>query len=145
MTLQGVLDQLREETSVFRTTLRLEAEVDDFSIAVESLGEGAGSLKGPVPFDLRQTGTYRWIERERRILVQSDVREGPNPPKELFEVYGVGSQMLSGLFNDDRLVGIISVHHAATPREWTDADISALEQATAAVESELARSDSSRR
>lgn len=140
MTLQEILDQLREETAVFRTTLRLAAEVDDFSIAVESLGEGAASLKGPLPFDLRQTGTYRWIEQERKILVQSDVREGPNPPRELFEVYGVGSQMLSGLFDGDDLVGIISVHHAATTREWTDAEILALERATAAVQAELARS-----
>ena len=140
MTLKGILDQLREETSVFRTTLRLEA--DDFAIAAESLGDGAASLKGPVPFDLRRTGTYQWIAQERSILVQSDVREGPNPPKELFEVYGVGSQMLSGLFDGDHLVGIISVHHAATPREWTEEEISALERATAAIEAELARDNS---
>ncbi len=139
MSLQSILDKLREETSVFRTTLRLEAEVDDFSIAVESLGDGAASLKGPVPFDLRQTDTFRWLEDEQRLLVQSDVREEPSPPPELLEVYGVGSQMLSGLFADGRLVGIISVHHAATTREWSDEEIAALERATTAVDAELAR------
>jgi GAF domain-containing protein len=137
MTPQEILDQLRADTAVFRTTLRLED--GDFAIAAESLGEGADSLAGPLPFDLRTTGTYQWVAKERRILVQSDVRAGPNPPRELFEVYGVGSQMLSGLFDDDGLVGIISVHHAATTREWTDAEIAALERATAAMKSALAR------
>jgi len=138
MSLQAILDQLREDTTVFRTTLRLEN--NDFAIACESLGEGAMSLKGPLPFDLRKTGTYTWVAKNRTILVQSDVLEGPNPPRELFEVYGVGSQMLSGLFDGDDLLGIISVHHAATTREWTDAEVQALERATAAVQTELASS-----
>ena len=135
MALQEILDQLRDETAVFRTTLRLER--DEFMITRESLGEGAKSLKGPMPFDLSKTDTYRWIAEERKILVQNDVCEGPSPPRELSEVYGVGSQLLAGLFDDDRLVGIISVHHAADPREWTDVEISALERAAAAIEAEL--------
>ncbi|MGI9658580.1 MAG: GAF domain-containing protein [Gaiellaceae bacterium] len=138
MSLQAILDQLREDTAVFRTTLRLEA--DNFEIAFESLGEGAASLKGPLPFDLRNTGTYMWIAENRTILVQPDVLEGPNPPRELHDVYGVRSQMLSGLFDGDDLVGIISVHHAATTREWADAEVAALERATVAVEAELAAS-----
>ncbi len=135
MALQEILDQLRSDTAVFRTTLRLETT--NFEIAYESLGEGAASLKGPVPFDLSATDTYRWLDDERQILVQPDVREGPAPPRELLEVYGVGSQLLSGIFSDEGLVGIISVHHATVPREWTDAEITALERATAAVEAEL--------
>ena len=135
MSLQETLDQLRKETAVFRTTLRLEA--NDFMIECESLGEGAASLKGPVPFDLSKTGTYSWLAETREILVQNDVRDGPAPPKELFEVYGVGSQLLAGLFSDERMIGIISVHHAAEPREWTDVEVSALKRAAAAIEAEL--------
>lgn len=137
MALQTILDELREETAVFRTTLRLEA--DGFEITCESLGEGAASLKGPVPFDLSKTDTYRFLEQERRILVQDDVRAGPAPPKQLYEDYGVGSQLLAGLFDDDRMIGIISVHHAAEPRAWTEDEVEALERAQAAIQSELAQ------
>ena len=135
MALQEIIDQLREETAVFRTTLRLAS--GNFEIECESLGEGADSLKGPVPFDLSKTGTYSWLAETREILVQNDVREGPSPPRQLFEDYGVGSQLLAGLFKDDELAGIISVHHAAVPREWTDVEVSALERAATAVEAEL--------
>ena len=135
MALQETIDQLREDTHVFRTTLRTEA--DGFMITCESLGEGAASLKGPVPFDLSKTDTYRWLETERTILVQEDVREGPAPPRQLYEDYGVGSQLLSGIFDGERMIGIISVHHAAETREWTGDDIAALDQATAAVTAEL--------
>jgi GAF domain-containing protein len=135
MALQEIIDQLREDTAVFRTTLRTAA--DGFMITCESLGEGAASLKGPVPFDLSKTDTYRWLEDERKILVQNDVREGPAPPRQLSEVYGVGSQLLSGIFNGERMTGIISVHHAAETREWTGVEIAALERAAAAVTAEL--------
>ena len=132
---QKILDKLREETAVFRTTLRLES--GNFEIDCESLGEGANSLRGPVPFDLSKTGTFTWLAENREILVHNDVLEGPSAPRQLFEDYGVGSQLLAGLFKDDGMIGIISVHHAAVPREWTDAEVSALERAAAAMEAAI--------
>ncbi|MEZ5099888.1 MAG: GAF domain-containing protein [Thermoleophilia bacterium] len=137
MGLQKIIDDLRQETNVFRTTLRLEVEDGTFPIAVESLGEGAGSLKGPTPFDLRQTATFKWLEEEQRILVQPDVREGPAPPMQLIELYGTLSQMLAPVMRDGRMIGIISVHHAAEPREWTGQEIEAIERAQRLVETEL--------
>lgn len=139
MTLQRILDTLREDLAVFRTTLRLDTPGDEvFPIVVESLGEGAKSIRGPLPFDLRDTGTFRWLAGEQRILVQDDCREEPSPPAELLELYGVGAQLLAPLIEDGDLRGIISVHHAATPRKWTERDAQVLEQAAIDVTAALA-------
>ena len=135
--LQRIIDKLREETAVFRVTLRLKK--DEFRVSYESLDQNALSLKGPVPFDLRKAKTYQWLENEKRILVQDDVLQGPEPPKELHEIYGVGSQLLAGVFHNDLLTGIISVHHKAHPRKWEETEIKALGKATVLVEKELRR------
>ena len=134
------MDELREATGVFRTTLRLDTPGDTFPVVAESLGPGAMSIQGPAPFDLRQTATFQFLEREQRILVQDDCTEDPAPPRELIEHYGVGSQMLAPLLRDGRLVGIISVHHAAEPRKWGAEEVAALERAAERVQRELARS-----
>jgi GAF domain-containing protein len=47
--------------------------------------------------------------------------------------------MLAPIVRDGKLVGIISVHHAAEPRTWTDEDVAALERAQQAVQAELER------
>ena len=136
------MDRLRKDVGVFRTTLRLDRpEPGDevFPIVVESVGEGAESIKGPLPFNLRVTGTYEFLANEKRILVQDDCNEGPNPPKHLMEVFGVGAQLLGPLFKDGELYGIISVHHAATPREWTDDEVRTLERAMTDIGAALDR------
>ena len=140
MHLQKIIDKLRTDLDVFRTTLRLDRpEPGDevFPVVAESLGEGAQSIKGPLPFDLRATGTYEWLAKEQRILVQNDCNEGPSPPTHLMDSFGVGAQLLGPLFQDGELRGIISVHHAATSRDWADADVQVLERAVAAVEAVL--------
>ena len=140
MTLQAIMDSLRTDLDVFRTTLRLDhPEPGDevFPIVVESLGKDAQSIKGPLPFNLRATGTYEWLATEQRTLVQDDCNEGPSPPTHLMEVFGVGAQLLGPLIKDGELRGIISVHHAAAPRVWTDDDVQVLERAVADVEAIL--------
>jgi len=39
--------------------------------------------------------------------------------------------VLAPLVRDDRMVGIVSVHHAATTRTWTPAEVEATEDAAA--------------
>ena len=137
--LQEIIAKLRKDLGVFRTTLRLDTPGDEiFPVQAESLGDGAESIKGPLPFDLRTQGTYVWLAEEQRILVQNDCSEGPNPPTQLMEVYGVGAQLLAPLIDNGNLIGIISVHHAATTREWTDDEVGVLEQAAADVQAALA-------
>jgi maleate isomerase len=135
--LEAVLTALRDQFQASRVTLRLDApgrgfHVDD--VAAEALTPGVRSLRGQTSIDQRAAGTIRWLERERRVLVQDDLRGvEPAPPPELVELYGTTAQMLGPLVRDGALVGWMSVHYNDGPRRWTQADVAALETAITAV------------
>jgi maleate isomerase len=139
--LEAILQQLRDRVMASRVTLRLDApgrgfHVDD--VAAEALTTGVRSLRRQTSIDQRAAGTIRWLERERRVLVQDDLRGvEPAPPPELVELYGTTAQMLGPLVRDRALIGWMSVHYNDGPRRWTPADIAALETAITAVHREL--------
>ena len=77
-------------------------------------------------------------ERERRLLIQSDLLDAEvAPPPQLIAQYGARAQMLAPILRDDRLVGILSVHYAPGPRDWTPEDIGALERARDEIVAQL--------
>ena len=131
------MNDLLEVTSASRTTLRLDwppwgAHVDD--VYAEARRPGIESLVGKTSIRQRQAETIRWLERMRRVLVQADcATASPSPPRALLDIYGVRAQMLAPLVLRDTLVGWISVHETTAPREWTQKEIRALEDAAAAV------------
>jgi maleate isomerase len=55
----------------------------------------------------------------------------PNPPKELFTVYGTKAQMMEPVVRADKMVCWISVHYNPSTREWSRSDVAALEAALA--------------
>jgi maleate isomerase len=132
---QEILDNVRLKTNATRTTLRLDSEKHGWSvngIVVESLGAGAMSLKKETGLPQRSSGTATWLEQNRRILVMNDTANGvPKPPKELFTVYGTLAQMMAPVVRGDKMVGWMSVHYNVSPREWSPADVAALEAALA--------------
>ena len=72
------------------------------------------------------------------MLIQRDcLTDEPVAPQELIDLYGVRAQMLAPIVRDDRLVGIISVHHATTPRDWSEDDVGALRDTAARVANTL--------
>jgi maleate isomerase len=138
---EQVLAELLRTTQASRTTLRLDwpvwgAHVDD--VLAEARRDGVASLVGNTSIDQRAAGTIRWLERERRLLIQEDFAAGdPAPPRALVELYGVRAQMLAPVQWGGDLLGWISVHENTSTRRWRPRDISALSEAAAAAEAAL--------
>src|SRR5262249_39774943 len=110
----------------------------DFPVAAEALSDGAKSIAPATSVPQWTAPTVRWLDRERRLLVQDDLADAdPAPPQALIDAYGVCAQMLAPIERDGRLVGWISVHYAPSPRRWSPDDVAALEQAQRRVHAEL--------
>ena len=143
--LDAILRALGRQVMASRVTLRLDApergfHVDD--VVAEALTPGVRSLRHQTSIDQRAAGTIQWLERERRVLVQDDLRGvEPAPPPELVELYGTTAQMLGPLIRGDALIGWMSAHYNDGPRRWTAAEIVALEAAVSAVHQVLDASD----
>jgi maleate isomerase len=119
-------------------TLRLDTPGDVFPVVAEACAPGVRSIREATEIDLRKAETFRYLERERRPIVQADcLVEEPAVPPELIQLYDVRAQMLAPLVRGDRLVGIVSVHHAGWPRKWTEAEVAALVAAAARVLADL--------
>jgi maleate isomerase len=138
MTFQATIETLLQRTGASRTTLRLDRPEGFFPVVAEALAPGIRSIADDTSIDLGASPTFQSLERERRLLIQADLLAAdPAPPTELIELYGARAQMLAPVVRDDALAGIVSVHYAQGPREWTDDDVAALEEAAAQVLAEL--------
>lgn len=140
-TFDAVLSELRETIGASRTTLRLDDarygfHIDD--VVAEAAAPGQDSLRGQTSINQRAAATAQWVEKNRRLLVQSDLSTGePRAPEALIKLYGVRAQMLAPVERDGRLDGWISVHEARGPRNWTEQDQAALRNAAERVLREL--------
>ena len=139
---QVIMEDLLRSTESSRTTLRLDlpdqgAGLD--AVVAEALAPGVRSLRGDTSIrNLRDVSTVRFLETQRRPLVQNDCSaDDLAPPPELIELYGVKAQMLAPIVREDRLVGVLSVHYAPGPRDWSAEDVAALREATERVQREL--------
>jgi maleate isomerase len=138
VTFQATVEQLLERTRASRTTLRLDRPGGFFPVVAEAVAPGIHSIAADTTIDLRASATFRFLEEERRLLIQPDLLAAkPAPPAELIEVYGARAQMLAPVVSEDRLVGIVSVHYSDGPRTWAEEDVSALEEAVEQVEQAL--------
>ena len=109
-------------------------------MAAEALAPGVRTLRDDTSItNLREVPTVRFLDEERRLLVQNDcLTADPAVPRKLIELYGVKAQMLGPLVREDDLIGVISVHHNLGPREWSARDIEALQEAVHRVQQTLA-------
>jgi GAF domain-containing protein len=132
--LEQIAAELLEATGASRVTIRLDTPGEVYPVAAEAVAPGVRSIRGATEIDLRKAETFRFLDRERRTLVQSDcLRDEPAVPPELIELYGVRAQVLVPVVSAGGLAGIVSVHHAATVRDWTEAEVAAAEAAAARV------------
>lgn len=119
-------------------TLRLARPGEDFPVVAEALAPGVASIAADRTIRVRGAATVGVLEREGRILLQPDLLDvDPAPAPELIERYGARAQMLAPLLRDGRLAGIVSVHHSGGPRDWTAAEVAALEAAAARIDALL--------
>jgi len=133
MSFQAIVERLLTETGASRTTLRLAAPEAVFPVVAEARAPDVATS-----IDLRAAPTFQFLERERRLLIQSDLLDAEvAPPPQLIAQYGARAQMLAPILRDDRLVGILSVHYAPGPRDWTPEDIGALERARDEIVAQL--------
>ena len=140
MPFQELMDELLARTGASRTTLRIDDEPGvEFPVKAEALAPGVNSIAGDNTIAIRASATFKWIDRERRVLVQGDLLTAdPAPAPELMERYGGRAQMLAPVQRDGELVGLVSVHYVPGPREWTPEEIAAVEEIVERVERELA-------
>jgi len=135
----AMLAGLMHATGAMRTTVRLDMPALGWSVnlpCAEVLAEGARSMRGDASIDHRRARSIRWIERERRTLVQGDVHAHPEmaPPPALIALFGTRSQMVAPVIGaDGYLVGWVSAHFAEGPRRFSSADITAIEATRDAV------------
>src|SRR6184192_3501739 len=112
MALQDTIEALLLRTGASRTTLRLDRPEGFFPVVAEALAPGIRSIAGDTSIDLAASPTFRSLERERRLLIQSDLLAAdPAPPAELIDLYGARAQMLAPVVRNDALAGIVSVHY----------------------------------
>jgi maleate isomerase len=140
-TFDRILAELLTTIGASRTTLRLDDAKYDFHIddvVAEALAPGENSLRGQTSINQRAAATASWVEKNRRLLVQSDLSSGePSAPPALIKLYGVRAQMLAPVEREGRLDGWISVHEARGTRNWTEQEQAALRKAAEQVRHEL--------
>ena len=125
-------------TAAARTTLRLDTPGQVFPVVAEACAPGVRSIRDATEIDLRGAKTFQYLDREHAMLIQRDcLTDEPVAPQELIDLYGVRAQMLAPIVRDGRLVGIISVHHATTPRDWSEDEVGALRDTAARVANTL--------
>jgi GAF domain-containing protein len=137
--LQAVVDELIAATTGSRATLRVADREGAFPVVAEALAPGVRSIAAETSIDLRSAPTFQYLERELRTLVQDDILASDvAPPPELVQRYGARAQLLAPVVERDRMIAFLSVHHAATPRAWTEAEVAAIEAAAVRVAALLA-------
>ena len=139
MLFQALMEELRDRTDASRTTLRIDDEPGvEFPVKAEALAPGINSIAGDNTIAIRASATFKWVDKERRILVQEDLLAAdPAPAPELIERYGGRAQMLAPVQRAGELVGLVSVHYAPGPRHWSDEEVGVLEDIVERVEREL--------
>ncbi|MEW9584258.1 GAF domain-containing protein [Paraburkholderia sp. DGU8] len=142
--LERVMATLREVTGGSRTTLRIDIPEHNCNVdrvCAESVAPGIPELKLNTSLNQRSLATVQWLIATRKPLVQDDCANAEvKPPKALMEVYGVKAQMLVGLeAADGEVIGWISVHYVPGTRQWTDAEVAALQNAAGQVRTILQR------
>ena len=135
-----VVRTLLDATGASRTTVRLCRSDSEVALVAEARVPGAPTMSASRPPGIRQAATYIYLEETHRILVQRDCRtEPPAPPPSLVQDLRVYAQMLAPVIIRGAMAATISVHQQDRPRDWTDADVRALEEAQAGVQSILER------
>lgn len=128
-----ILRRLLEATKASRTTFRVDIPAQNVSVQVplaEATAAGIPSMLSDGSLKQRESPTCQWLERHRKPLVQDDLEHAdPAPPRALIDAYGAKAQMLAPVEYNGAMIGWVSVHYAVGPRDWTQSEVSALEEA----------------
>jgi GAF domain-containing protein len=125
-TLDALVEALREQVGVDRCTLRLEVAGEYFPVVHESLTPGTGSLIGDRKVSLQGQPVVEAILGGAEQVVQPDCAVASDDPAfqaMLGHYGGLGAQIVTPVKDGDELLGIISLHHLGSPREWSEREL----------------------
>lgn len=124
--LDALVAGLRDQVDVDRCTLRLEVAGEYFPVVHEALTPGTGSLIGDRKVSLQGQPVVEAILAGAEQVVQPDcavASEDPAFQAMLGHYGGLGAQIVTPVKNGDALLGIISLHHLGSPREWSEREL----------------------
>lgn len=134
--LRDIAGRLRAGTGASRITIRLDSRrlgQELGVVAAESLGDSARSLEGQATPDIHNSAAVRWLVENRRTFVMEDCNNpwAPEvaPEDYVIRLYGIRSEMVRGVFRDEKLIGVVSVHYTKGPRQWSDGELAMIESA----------------
>ena len=132
--LQRIAESLRAQLDVMRVTIRLDDTPGvEMPVKAEALAPGIAAIAATLLTGVRASGTARWVEQERRVLVQDDiVASSAIPVTQLVEQFGVRAQLLAPILSGGALIGLLSVHSGEL-RSWSEAEAAVAAEAAAAV------------
>lgn len=137
--LQRIALSLRERLDAGRVTIRVDdAPGETFPVKAEACAAAVAPIAGHRTEGIRESGTFRWIERERSVLVQDDIAGSPIAPAPvLLERYRARAQLLAPVVRDGAVVAIVSVHETRDVRAWRAEEADEAAAAAAAVAAAL--------
>jgi GAF domain-containing protein len=124
--LDAVVAALREQVGVDRCTLRLEVEGEYFPVVHESRTPGTGSLIGDRKVSLQGQPVVEAILGGAEQVVQPDCASASEDPAfqaMLGHYGGLAAQIVTPVREGPALLGIISLHHLGSPREWSEREL----------------------
>ncbi len=131
-TIEAVLERLLTETDASRVTLRQDLPGNyAFPVTHEALAEGVMSLRDERTVDLPTQPVVLELQKERQV-VQEDCRTAYDDPafQQMLDTYGgLAAQIVTPVFDGDRLRAVVSLHQLGQPRTWTTEEIAAASKA----------------
>ena len=133
-----IIERLRVRAHGSRATVRLDDVHRGWTVetpCAEALGADVPSMKSDLLVHHRSAATARWLERNRRLLVQSDLNNSDPPgPWGLVNVFNVKAQLLGPILRaDDHVLGWISIHYMHKPYAIGEVEQAAMSEAIAEV------------
>ena len=138
--LQRIANALLAELDCGRVTIRVDDIAgESFPVKAEACAAGVGAIAAHRTEGVRESETFRWIARERRVLVQDDIAGSPiTPARALLDRYGARAQLLSPVVVAGDVGAIVSVHETRGVRAWREEEVAAAARAAVEVAGALA-------
>jgi GAF domain-containing protein len=119
----AIVTALREQVGVERCTLRLDAAGEYFPVVHEARSQGTGTLIGDRGVSLQGQPVVEAILAGAEQVVQPDCGAASDDPAfqaMLVHYGGLGAQIVTPVRDGRALLGIISLHHLGSPRQWSE-------------------------
>ncbi len=122
----AIVAALREQVGVDRCTLRLDVAGEYFPVVHEARTPGTGTLIGERKVSLQGQPVVQTILAGAEQVVQPDCAAASADPAfqaMLAHYGGLAAQIVTPARDGAELLGIISLHHLGSPREWSDREL----------------------